>query len=127
MEGIMAGKLRNDVRHLAENWADSDIPRFSSQSATFCTACRLADFTGKGSYQTSSHGDTPKPRIDVQLGCFPGFQHSSISGSTYFPTPVITESTAAREATDSQRGRLRRARSQGPNAADIGSCKAGAE
>ena len=30
--------------------------------------------------------------------CFPGFQHSSISGSTYFPPPVITESTAAREA-----------------------------
>jgi hypothetical protein len=59
--------------------------------------------------------------------CFPGFQHSSISGSTYFSPPVITESTAAREATDSQRGQHRRARSQGPNAAGIGSCKAAAE
>jgi hypothetical protein len=28
----------------------------------------------------------------------PDSSHSSISGSTYFPPPVITESTAAREA-----------------------------
>ena len=40
--------------------------------ATLRTACRLADFTGKGSYQTSSKGDTPKPKIDVQSGCLPG-------------------------------------------------------